>query len=146
VPDWSVAARTPQPVGPGRIGGGQVGSAERSQVDPTAGPRAHFSVPVWYSLLIPKHSAQRKSPDFRAFLSSGGGIRTRHLRGMSPTSYQTAPPRGGLRIVAPVRGADGFQRRRRPRSGAPRRLPYVIPYVRAKDKRLLDGAGVEATR
>src|SRR5689334_2077120 len=26
---------------------------------------------------------------------SGGGIRTRDLRVMSPTSYQTAPPRGG---------------------------------------------------
>jgi hypothetical protein len=25
-------------------------------------------------------------------------------------------------------------------------LPYVSPYVRAKDERLLDGAGVEATR
>src|SRR4051794_30877796 len=28
-------------------------------------------------------------------LDSGGGIRTRDLRVMSPTSYQTAPPRGG---------------------------------------------------
>jgi hypothetical protein len=27
-------------------------------------------------------------------MSSGGGIRTRDLRVMSPTSYQTAPPRG----------------------------------------------------
>jgi hypothetical protein len=32
---------------------------------------------------------------------SGGGIRTRDLRVMSPTSYQTAPPRGGRMIVAP---------------------------------------------
>jgi hypothetical protein len=31
---------------------------------------------------------------------SGGGIRTRDLRVMSPTSYQTAPPRGGLMMVA----------------------------------------------
>ena len=31
---------------------------------------------------------------------SGGGIRTRDLRVMSPTSYQTAPPRGGQLIVA----------------------------------------------
>src|SRR4051794_7458767 len=30
-------------------------------------------------------------------LDSGGGIRTRDLRVMSPTSYQTAPPRGGFR-------------------------------------------------
>ena len=28
-------------------------------------------------------------------VDSGGGIRTRDLRVMSPTSYQTAPPRGG---------------------------------------------------
>jgi DNA-binding transcriptional MocR family regulator len=30
----------------------------------------------------------------RRFVDSGGGIRTRDLRVMSPTSYQTAPPRG----------------------------------------------------
>src|SRR5215208_332762 len=35
-----------------------------------------------------------------SFLSSGGGIRTRDLRVMSPTSYLTAPPRGGpMRLV-----------------------------------------------
>src|SRR3954449_11172650 len=37
-------------------------------------------------------------------LDSGGGIRTRDLRVMSPTSYQTAPPRGGPSILATVRG------------------------------------------
>jgi transposase InsO family protein len=31
---------------------------------------------------------------------SGGGIRTRDLRVMSPTSYQTAPPRGGLSLCS----------------------------------------------
>jgi hypothetical protein len=31
----------------------------------------------------------------RPFLDSGGGIRTRDLRVMSPTSYLAAPPRGG---------------------------------------------------
>src|SRR5690349_11932298 len=31
---------------------------------------------------------------------SGGGIRTRDLRVMSPTSYLTAPPRGVRRILA----------------------------------------------
>src|SRR4051795_10958009 len=31
---------------------------------------------------------------------SGGGIRTRDLRVMSPTSYQTAPPRGGPLLIA----------------------------------------------
>ncbi len=34
------------------------------------------------------------------FVYSGGGIRTRDLRVMSPTSYQTAPPRGGLTSLA----------------------------------------------
>ena len=37
-------------------------------------------------------------------LDSGGGIRTRDLRVMSPTSYQTAPPRGVGRTIAPVGG------------------------------------------
>jgi hypothetical protein len=40
-------------------------------------------VPVWYPFLKSKHLTKRKSPDFRAFLSSGGGIRTRDLRVMS---------------------------------------------------------------
>src|ERR1700759_2255135 len=40
------------------------------------------------------------------FSSSGGGIRTRDLRVMSPTSYQTAPPRGGHSVIAQVWG-DG---------------------------------------
>src|SRR3954464_4282741 len=36
-------------------------------------------------------------------VSSGGGIRTRDLRVMSPTSYQTAPPRvGNCEFTAPV--------------------------------------------
>ena len=35
------------------------------------------------------------------FLNSGGGIRTRDLRVMSPTSYLTAPPRGGQKMLAP---------------------------------------------
>src|SRR3954469_7156492 len=39
-------------------------------------------------------------------LDSGGGIRTRDLRVMSPTSYQTAPPRGGRRIIA-IRRSGG---------------------------------------
>jgi hypothetical protein len=38
-----------------------------------------------------------------AFGSSGGGIRTRDLRVMSPTSYQTAPPRGGRGSIADVK-------------------------------------------
>ena len=39
---------------------------------------------------------------------SGGGIRTRDLRVMSPTSYQTAPPRSKTLIVAVfVMGVNG---------------------------------------
>ena len=37
---------------------------------------------------------EQKTPGERRLLHSGGGIRTRDLRVMSPTSYQTAPPRG----------------------------------------------------
>src|SRR5205807_3875514 len=33
-------------------------------------------------------------------LDSGGGIRTRDLRVMSPTSYQTAPPRVAIHVLA----------------------------------------------
>src|SRR6184192_1654101 len=37
--------------------------------------------------------------------SSGGGIRTRDLRVMSPTSYLTAPPRVACENLAIARGA-----------------------------------------
>ena len=41
-----------------------------------------------------------ESPAHAGLSSSGGGIRTRDLRVMSPTSYLTAPPRGGrIRVV-----------------------------------------------
>ncbi len=43
---------------------------------------------------------QKKNPGFPGLSYSGGGIRTRDLRVMSPTSYQTAPPRGGLLFIA----------------------------------------------
>jgi hypothetical protein len=52
----------------------------------------------------------------RAFPDSGGGIRTRDLRVMSPTSYQTAPPRGGLSSLAKGQRSD---RPRRPLRGPP---------------------------
>jgi outer membrane protein assembly factor BamB len=42
----------------------------------------------------------KKKPHFLGLSYSGGGIRTRDLRVMSPTSYQTAPPRGGQKILA----------------------------------------------
>jgi len=42
----------------------------------------------------------RKARRGGLFISSGGGIRTRDLRVMSPTSYLTAPPRGVAPIIA----------------------------------------------
>src|SRR3954451_21043132 len=59
-------------------------------------------------------------------LDSGGGIRTRDLRVMSPTSYQTAPPRGGRWIIAAIRvpgegrGPRSDHRRRASRRPRPR--------------------------
>ena len=41
-------------------------------------------------------------------MSSGGRIRTCDLRVMSPTSYQTAPPRGGLLVIADRPQSLGF--------------------------------------
>ena len=49
---------------------------------------------------------------------SGGGIRTRDLRVMSPTSYQTAPPRGGLKILATE--LANWASRKRPAEGLAR--------------------------
>src|SRR5947209_7165064 len=46
------------------------------------------------------HFADEKPRLSGAFSYSGGGIRTRDLRVMSPTSYQTAPPRGALGNLA----------------------------------------------
>ena len=64
-------------------------------------PRACFRTPLaklvrdWYALSPSRYPLPTKKPSiWRAFLNSGGGIRTRDLRVMSPTSYQTAPPRG----------------------------------------------------
>ena len=53
---------------------------------------------------------QTKSPACPGFhgVSSGGGIRTRDLRVMSPTSYQTAPPRGGRTMIAELRRTWGW--------------------------------------
>src|SRR5437868_14884820 len=50
---------------------------------------------------------KKKTPLLRGFSHSGGGIRTRDLRVMSPTSYQTAPPRGGRIILATGRVSAG---------------------------------------
>src|SRR5206468_5447968 len=73
------------------------GSSRGGKRTQTAEPRPPIQmqilVPVWYPFRKVKQSGQRKSPHFEGFCSSGGGIRTRDLRVMSPTSYQTAPPR-----------------------------------------------------
>src|ERR1700693_5777194 len=67
---------------------------------------------------------------------SGGGIRTRDLRVMSPTSYQTAPPRVAPSVLAKIArrnrsGADGARtgpaRRGRPSPHAPPRGPPPPP-------------------
>src|ERR1700704_4125798 len=67
--------------------------------------------------------------------SSGGGIRTRDLRVMSPTSYLAAPPRDGLFMLATTPGPRrpeerdeiGGSKLRRRRAGGVRRpaLPGV---------------------
>ncbi len=70
---------------------------------------------------------------FQRFLNSGGGIRTRDLRVMSPTSYQTAPPRGvctsnskpARRVKAMPDGASAG--RRAPRGGC---RPPDRPFAR----------------
>src|SRR5437764_9362846 len=52
----------------------------------------------------------KKKPHLLGLFYSGGGIRTRDLRVMSPTSYQTAPPRGGNVILASRRQAATMSR------------------------------------
>ena len=47
-------------------------------------------------------AGEKKSPAEAGLLSSGGGIRTRDLRVMSPASYLTAPPRGVATNLAAV--------------------------------------------
>jgi hypothetical protein len=65
-------------------------------------------VPGWYPHGHPITSdAARKTPLCGAFAHSGGGIRTRDLRVMSPASYLTAPPRGGTVQFTPL-GAPGL--------------------------------------
>src|SRR3954464_19713 len=48
-------------------------------------------------LIARQRSVKHESrPGERTASDSGGGIRTRDLRVMSPASYLTAPPRGGI--------------------------------------------------
>src|SRR3954447_24051236 len=72
-------------------------------------------------------------------LDSGGGIRTRDLRVMSPTSYLTAPPRvGGLTNVAP---SNARVKRLRSRRSAPSisglMAPIAVVDVGTNSTRLL---------
>ncbi len=77
--------------------------------------------------------ARKKRParrDARQGLDSGGGIRTRDLRVMSPTSYQTAPPRSDRPIVNTALMSVKPARLRRtphigPYDGPIRRLPTL---------------------
>src|SRR5215216_2382647 len=50
----------------------------------------------------------RNPGNSRGSSNSGGGIRTRDLRVMSPTSYLTAPPRGVGTNLAGVNGSSTF--------------------------------------
>src|SRR5215217_7407784 len=64
----------------------------------------------------------RKPPGERRLSNSGGRIRTCDLRVMSPTSYLTAPPRGGQKtIAAPWRPA----RAQRPGNGSVEERPQA---------------------
>src|SRR5258708_6404411 len=56
----------------------------------------------------------RKPSIWRVFSHSGGGIRTRDLRVMSPTSYQTAPPRVAPTVVAKNGSPSGLNAHFRP--------------------------------
>ena len=63
--------------------------------------RLHDGNQNWYPGTGPAdRSVHRKGPVSGAFSYSGGGIRTRDLRVMSPTSYLAAPPRGGEPMLA----------------------------------------------
>jgi hypothetical protein len=87
---WDVLPRHIRPLsGPGPRSGGSRGSYARRSGPPKLSrerrkPRGCEAFEPSAMVLSPPPSAD-----------SGGGIRTRDLRVMSPTSYQTAPPRGG---------------------------------------------------
>src|SRR5216117_3337386 len=59
---------------------------------------------------------------------SGGGIRTRDLRVMSPTSYQTAPPRVATFVVAENTHLVAGARRSKHVCGTPK-LPSALHSV-----------------
>src|SRR5436190_14324857 len=61
----------------------------------------------------PFYAKKEQKPPWRedGFRSSGGGIRTRDLRVMSPTSYLTAPPRVAVENIAMERKASTWLHR-----------------------------------
>ena len=69
--------------------------SDKNRPGPAGGPNTPFSGPRWpgrSTLETPREGGVSR---FRCS-HSGGGIRTRDLRVMSPTSYQTAPPRSEI--------------------------------------------------
>src|SRR6201995_5355238 len=62
-------------------------------------------------MFAPSTQIRPEKAPFPGLFYSGGGIRTRDLRVMSPTSYQTAPPRGGRTSLARVLGSGKADRR-----------------------------------
>src|SRR5215217_4676751 len=81
------------------------------------------------------HSAlDTRNPPFPAgLLDSGGGIRTRDLRVMSPTSYLTAPPRGVSHILPTPRE----------RSTPGDELPQPLGVARREDLPVVVEVGVD---
>src|SRR5687768_5235015 len=75
---------------------------------------------TWWSTARGGRSPERRNPRVsRGFDHSGGGIRTRDLRVMSPTSYLTAPPRDAVyeptKLAPSVNPWSRLRRRARPR-------------------------------
>ena len=102
----SYLAQTKNPPEPGRRGRESSGEGRLtgSPLPPTfAGSTCRrqsrrANVALSSSFLVPERGKRR--PRRRFTSNSGGRIRTCDLRVMSPTSYQTAPPRNGPTMVA----------------------------------------------
>ena len=90
-------------------GGGLAGVAvdiwepSESTVDRAAHDASHGTIAAPVDRRSSAAGHEKRPASLPALSSSGGRIRTCDLRVMSPTSYQTAPPRGGFSNVAPAR-------------------------------------------
>src|SRR5215213_1532736 len=103
-----------------RLLGGQGGSRTP---DTTIFSRVLYQLS--YLALLPQQKAARRR---RGSGNSGGGIRTRDLRVMSPTSYQAAPPRvkdEQSNGRGPSRQHPAAARFPAPRRPAPRAEPFA---------------------